>query len=410
VAACGQAASILIAHFHFKLELPWIALMGILMATVATNHWFQDSANWSPRKVSRKLATVIVMDLLLLTLILYFTGGRHNPFISFYLLLVSFGAMSLAARPLMVVLAVGLACLAFVSFKFVPFRGPPTVVSEGRLVYPLFIGSWILALVLTGGCIAFFLHHMNASLRMRDLALADAGKRIEEANRYQSLATLAAGVAHELGSPLGTIAVASKDLIRELERSDEGLHLRDDAMLIRSEVERCRVILKRIDRDSTRSLGEPMRRVTVDDILGGLTSLLSPPVFGRLDITDQTSGRAFMTSVDAVLQSLVVLIENAAEADTTGKKIRVEIQTVDERLLSFRIVDSGAGMTDAERRRLGEPFYTTKQKKSGMGLGVYLVKTLAANLGGSCDFHPNPSGGTSAIFRIPLDSPGNSPT
>lgn len=402
VAALGQAASILVAHFYFGLELPWTALIGILIVTVFSNHWFQDSSDWSPRKTTRRLGMVIVIDLLLLTLMLYFTGGVHNPFVGFYLLLISIGAMTLSARALAWVLCVSLFGLLLISFSYVPFRGENSIVSEGRLIYPLFLGAWILSLIMIGGCIAFFLHRMNASLKARDQALAEAATRIVEANRYQSLATLAAGVAHELGSPLGTIAVASKDLIRDIDRAGAAPHLQDDAKLIRSEVDRCRRILKRLDRDSTRATGEALQKCTIEEILNRLKDFLPARIMDRLVISDVTGGRPVTTSVQAVLQSLVVLIENACDADTTGGKVHLNVKVGRNQDLTFQVIDSGRGITEAERRRIGEPFYTTKKNQSGMGLGLFLVQTLTANLGGSCRLHPNVAGGTSATLIIPL--------
>ncbi len=274
--------------------------------------------------------------------------------------------------------------------------------SDGRLVYPLFLGAWIFSLIMIGGCIAFFLHRMNDSLRARDKALAEAEKRIIEANRYQSLATLAAGVAHELGSPLGTIAVASKDLIRDLERSGADIHLQEDARLIRSEVDRCRTILKRLDRDSTRATGEAMQQCLIEELLNRLKDFLSAKIMDRLVISDLTESRPVTTSVQAVLQSLVVLIENACDADTSEGKVHVTAKIGQNQDLIFQVTDSGRGITEAERRRIGEPFYTTKKNQSGMGLGLFLVQTLTANLGGSCTLYPNVGGGTSATLMIPL--------
>lgn len=402
MAAFGQATSILVAHFHFGLDLPWLGLMAVLVATIFSNHWFQGSADWSEKKSGRRLALVIVADLLLLTLMLYFTGGIHNPFVGFYLLLIAMGAMTLSAKALGYVLMLSIAGLIWISLAAIPFKGPVDVVSEGHLAYPLFIRAWVVSLFLIGGCIAFFVRRMNASLKERDVALVGAEKRILEANRYQSLATLAAGVAHELGSPLGTIAIASKDLLRDLKKSGADSAAQEDALLIRSEVERCRVILKRLDQESTRSTGEALQPCSVDELTGKLTALLPDGVNRRLEISDETAGRKWMTSVQAVLQSLVVLIENACEADTTSGKVRLIARIEDDRNLVFQVVDTGRGITEAERRRIGQPFYTTKKNESGMGLGLFLVQTLTTNLGGSCTLHPNIGGGTCATLILPL--------
>ncbi|RYD37544.1 MAG: HAMP domain-containing histidine kinase [Verrucomicrobiaceae bacterium] len=402
VAAFGQLTAMLVAGLVFRLEMPWGPMIGGLVVTLLSNHLLQDSMDETAGKSARSLRLLISGDTLILTWMLYFSGGLFNPFAGFYLLLIALGAMTLSGKSLCALLVLTTAEAVFLGLWNTPFKGPDEVVSAGRLVYPVFLLGWGVSLSLIAVCLAFFVHRMNRQLREREAALAEAGKLVSETSRLQGLATLAAGVAHELGSPLGTIAVASKDLERSLLRQGAAREWQEDARLIRSEVDRCRSILDRLDRQSTRKTGEAPESSTAALICSRLKEHLKPADFSRLRIDDRTRGFPLILSAAAVMQSLVVLIENACEADTAGQPVILDIRIDDGRNIVFRVMDAGPGIPDALRRKIGEPFFTTKKEQSGMGLGIFLVRTLTDHLGGSCSLVPATNGGTCAILSLPV--------
>ena len=172
------------------------------MFTILSNHWLYDCQRGS----KRLLNGVIFGDTVILTGMLYFTGGVNNPFSGFYLLLIALAAMVLSGRALCWLLFFSTASVLVLYRYHVPLSGPSWVANDGRLTYPVFLLGWGISLFLIAGCIAFFIHRMNLHLRERESALVEAERQANEAHQFQALATLAAGVAHELGSPLGTIA------------------------------------------------------------------------------------------------------------------------------------------------------------------------------------------------------------
>lgn len=402
VAAVGQLVAMLVAAFVFRLELPWWGLIAGLMLTVLSNHLLQDCLDGNSGKCRFVMNALLFGDTLILTGMLHFTGGVHNPFAAFYLLLVALAAMTLSGKSLCALLALATVEVIFLKNFHTPFKGPAWVVNDGRLTYSVFLTGWGVSLLLIAGCISFFVHRMNRQLREREIALADAEHQVTAASRFQSLATLAAGVAHELGSPLGTIAIASKDLERSLQRNGAASEWRDDARLIRGEVDRCRQILDRLDRRSTRRTGEAPEPCTAAMLCQRLEKHLKPADFNRLKIDDRSLDFPLVLSTGAVLQALVVLIENACEADLSGKPVVLDIRIQDRREVVFRVLDSGPGMPDSVRRRVGEPFFTTKKDQSGMGLGIFLVQTLTEHLGGSCSIMPATNGGTCATLTLPV--------
>jgi two-component system sensor histidine kinase RegB len=408
VAAFGQLFAMLAAAFVFHLELPWVPMISGLMLTVFSNHLLQDCMDGSNGKCRPLINTLIFGDSLILTTMLYFSGGVHNPFTGFYLLLIALAAMTLSGRSLCVLLVLVAVEVLVLSIWHLPFSGPAGVVGGRTLTYPVFLAGWGVSLLLIAVCIAFFVHRMNRQLREREKELAEAERQITEANRFQSLATLAAGVAHELGSPLGTIAIASKELERSLRRDGASAGWQEDARLIRSEVERCRQILDRLDRRSTRGTGESPEACTAASLCARLEKHLSSEMLERVKTDDRTQNFPLLLSTGAVLQSLVVLIENACEADPSGRPVTLDIRIHEQDEIVFRVLDQGPGIPDHLRRRIGEPFFTTKKDTSGMGLGIFLIQTLTAHLGGSCTLLPAVDGGTCATLSLPV-KPKDSP-
>jgi two-component system sensor histidine kinase RegB len=393
-AVAGQVAALLVAGFALKLQLPWWPLLTILFITSFTNHFIAAG--------SRPLLPIIA-DTILLTVLLYFTGGADNPFVCFYLLFIALAAMLASPRGLLLVIALCIVGFLLVANVAIPFNGPPAMVKDGRLTVPVHRIGNALALGATAGFIALFVRSLHLALVRRKSALADAEKRAALTERFEGLATLSAGIAHELGTPLGTIAIVSKDLERSLEKANGDPATLEDARLIRSEVDRCRAILGRLDRETTQGTGAAIAEVRTGRLGALLLERLTAGIGARVQFRDYAHDRKVHLTLDPVLQSLVVLVENACEADPDGRPVEVGIELQNDSAV-FRVMDSGKGMTEAQRRRAGEPYFTTKSH-GGTGLGLFLVRTLTQRLGGSVELHPRANGGTCAILTLPLSSP-----
>ncbi len=393
----------LVAVYVFQLQIPWLPMIYGFFFTVISNHWLQESVDREGPHCGTWVKVLIFTDTILLTGLLCMSGGLSNPFVAFYLLLIALAAMTLQGRTLTMLLVV-ITVEIFVIHKLsIPLVGPATVVESGKLTYTIFLMGWGTSLFLIALYIAFFVHRMRRQLSEREEKLAEAQQQIAEANRFQSLATLAAGVAHELGTPLGTIAIASKDLELSLKSQNASEEWQEDARLIRGEVDRCRQILNRLDQHSTRKTGESPRVCTAALLCRELGNFLSESVMSRLTIEDCTQDFPLLISTQAVMQALVVLIENACDADPSANQVKLDIRIQDQREIVFSVMDKGIGIPDHLRHRIGEPFFTTKKDQTGMGLGLFLVRTLTEHLGGSCKLLPSARGGTNAILTIPVN-------
>ena len=397
----AQIATLLVAGVILKLELPWLPLLLVIGLTTLSNVLLQFYARPLWKQGEGTLAVVIAGDVLLLTILLYLTGGASNPFTSFYLVLVALAAMSLSPNGLAAIVALATAAYFFVYFNGLPLRGPGGIGEIGCPGYSLHLQGMAVAFFLTALCVAYFVRRMFRSLQSRDMELAAAEARVARADQFSALAVLAAGVAHELGSPLGTIAVAAHEMeIALTKQADAGLL--EDATLIRQEVERCREILDRLDQRTTSGTGDASEVCSAGKLIEVVKSVLPGSVVPRLLFRDLTGGAAFHLPLQPVGQALGVLVQNACESDAAGQPVELEVEWKNG-LLVFTVLDRGTGLSAAALKHAGEPFFTTKPPRKGLGLGLFLVRSLTRQLNGEMYHFPREGGGTRAVLQIPTD-------
>jgi two-component system sensor histidine kinase RegB len=212
---------------------------------------------------------------------------------------------------------------------------------------------------------------------------------------------MAAGAAHELSTPLGTIAVVAKELERDLAHTKVPDEVRDDLCVIRTELERCRVILNRMSIDSGHAIGETLADVTTEQLIQNV--LKSLPAAKRVSVTWSDGARLWRLRVpeEGLAQALRALVQNALDVCPTDGLVQVGVSGNADGL-EIAIRDSGPGMEAEVLRRVGEPFFTTKDPGAGMGLGIYLARSIIERLGGSLDIDSKPGSGTCVHVRLPF--------
>jgi len=397
-ALAGQALLVLAMAAGLHVALPLPALVGLLALEAASNVALRA---WLPRRVhltARTLAGVMLWDCLVLTLLLYLMGGSFNPFTTLYLVNIALAAVLLPARLAWGVLAFTL--LAFASLFVLQEREGPFGLrppGHAEMMRLHLHGMWV-AFAVAGAFIVHFVQRVTGALAAREAELARAVSLSARKDKVASLATLAAGAAHELASPLGTIAVAS----RELERALAGSPARaasDDVQLIRQQVARCRDILQQMAADAGQLSGEPF----VEQSLGAWVeaALAELPERSRVQAPE---GPALQEPVRgpprALARVLRGLVKNALQASPPEAPVRLRAERVGDRL-RVAVEDRGAGMSAETLARVGEPFFTTKAPGEGMGLGLFLTRALLEQLGGALELSSQPGTGTTASLVLP---------
>lgn len=342
------------------------------------------------------LAGILAADVVLLTALLHFTGGPHNPFSSFYLVHVALAAVALPLWGTGWI--AGLCCagfgLLFFGRQVLPIPGDAVCGVGPNLPLSTHLQGMLVALVLTSGCIVVFVSKLQSALRVRERELVAARERAREQEQFAALATLAAGAAHELATPLGTIALAAGEMVRSLAQTQGQTELSEDAQLIREEVARCRRILDRLQDQS----GDAPRWIHVEELEQQISSRFPE----RLQLRRTGSVTRLWAPHGALMQALESLVKNAFDASTPEGTVRLCIDARADRV-QFEILDQGSGLTAEARKHAGEPFFTTKPAGKGTGLGLFLVRLLAMRFGGTFLLESSPGGGSCARLELPQE-------
>jgi two-component system sensor histidine kinase RegB len=402
-AVSGQLLTVVVAARVLELSLPLGSLLSLIALSAASN---LAAALWlrsSPRVSEGALAGLMGLDVLVLTGLLASSGGPSNPFSTLYLVNIALAAVVL--RPAW---TWGLASFSLVCFGilfFAPLSGEIAgIMSHGAHGedHGLHLeGMWV-AFGVSAGFIVWFVQRVTGELGRRDRELADVRAARARAEQLASLATLAAGAAHELATPLSTIAVVARELERTLgDRVDPAQDAAsDDARLIREQVDRCRDILDRMAGEAGETPGESFVDLTLAELIRQSSGELADA--GRVDVAvaPELRDRVLTVPRRAVAQALRALTKNAVEATGDGSRVSVEAR-FEEDAWTIEIRDRGPGMSAEILSRVGEPFFTTKRPGTGMGLGVFLARTVLTSLGGDLDFASRPGHGTTARVRLP---------
>ncbi|HEY2405062.1 MAG TPA: ATP-binding protein [Polyangiaceae bacterium] len=401
MAVFGQLAITALAVVALQVSLPLLTVLALIALTAASN---LVVARWLERHEpsSRASMAVLVLDIATLTGLLLAAGGPSNPFSVFYLVHVALAALLLDSWRTWLLAA--LSSLAFGSLFLLPSHAIDAHARHMQhMASPLHLQGMWFAYTLAAGFVAHFVSRVANALRARERELLELQASVARTERLASLSTLAAGAAHELGTPLATIALVAKELEYRLERSDASSV--SDARLIRQEVERCRDILLQMAGRAGEGTGEMPGTVAVRHVEQRLSEALGA-MRAQVRFDSRDTERELLVPERLLVQVLTSLVKNAADAHAEvgcTEPIRV-VSRIEERRAAFEILDRGVGISEQVRARIGEPFFTTKPPGQGLGLGVFLAREFAEKLGGELELCARPDGvGTVVRLTLPRD-------
>ena len=393
VAILGQTLAVLAAAEIFLAPLP----LGPMFAVIGLAACANMRTGWRLRNGlaagSGELFSELLVDVAALTALLYMSGGATNPFVSVYLLPLTMAATVLPMRHAWAMAAVTSACYTLLMFYRLPLGEDHAMHAATFSLHVT--GMWanfiISAVLITG-----FVSNMSGSLRRRGRELAAARERAMRDEQVLALGTFAAGAAHELGTPLSTIAV----LAREMELDHTGVPaLTADLGLLRTQVDQCRKILNGLTAAAGQARAQSMARQGLDSFLADVIDkwmLLRPEV--PLSLQCSGPGTAPQIAAEETLsQTLINLLNNAADASPDGIEVEGAWST-DE--LSVEVRDHGPGITEEVAARAGRTFVSTKSE--GRGIGLFLANATIERLGGSVALFNRNGGGGCTRVTIPL--------
>jgi len=399
--AAGEAAIVVAIWLAFHLDSRVLWAISPLAAVIASNIALGRLGPWAARFPEATLGATFALDTVCLTSVLALTGGPMNPFSLLYLVQIALSAMVLHKIWTWSLGVLSTACFGLLFFVHIPiagFEGHRT----GPGLSPHLVGMWI-AFAVAAILITFFTGKIADTLRRREREVLALQTRVAKNERLASLVTLAAGAAHELGTPLGTIAIVSRELERYALQVRDNQPVLEDARLIRSEVERCRVILERMSAQGAEPMGETPVEIEVRELLQQVLNRLPESSRGAL-VVETDHGVTAVLPANATAQAVGALVQNAIDANVNGRPIALGFRNSGG-FIDITVRDEGSGMDPDTVRHIAEPFFTTKEPGKGMGLGTFLVRVFAERLGGRLFFSSLPGRGTTATLQLPLVLP-----
>lgn len=406
----GQFVAIMIVFFGLKYQMPIGQCLAVLGVAVAFNTALIALYPSIHILNERDAAAHLAFDICQLTAMLALTGGIENPFSLLYL-----APVVIAASNLSLGVTLALAMLAFGSISMISvFHWPLPWDPEAPLLLPsLYVaGNWISLSLGIGFCLIYAWRTADEARRM-DAALAATQVALAREQRLSDLGALAAAAAHELGTPLGTIAIVARELERDMGPASKWT---EDVRLLRSQAERCREILSQLSQQDTDEDNISKRLP-----LAALIDEIAEPHRGfgiEIGVTSLSPGALTVIRRPEVMHGLGNLVENAVDFAQT--RVDIEAAWTDDEV-ALTITDDGAGFDVEILARLGEPYVTSRARAdgtrpanenasahaeghAGLGLGFFIAKTLLERIGARITFGNQPGAGARIRLMIPRQS------
>lgn len=376
-----------------RATLPLGAIAGILAVQLASNALGTLWVRRARRIPEHAVGFFTAFDCLVLTALLYLGGHDARVFAVLYLVNIALAGM--LAAPVWTWSLAGLSATAL-ALLFV-FDTGELAEQADPLEFQLH-EAW-LAFGVAAGLLGYFLQRTTRMLRERERAVAAARALVERQEKLASLATLAAGAAHELNTPLSTIALVASELERHLKRGERLSEAQEDVELIRKEVDRCRRILSQLAVDAGVGQGEGALCVPLAELVERAVAALEDGRRVRVELEPALAAQQLLVPVRTLGQVLHGVLNNGLQA--SGEQPVVVRASRTQQGLRLEVEDAGTGMDAQTLARAGEPFFTTKETGRGMGLGLFLTRTVLEQLGGRLELDSAPGRGTRVRLHLP---------
>lgn len=392
LAVAGQVAAIAAARPLLDIELP-LAPMLLVVALLAGFNLLTLARLKKPEPASdSELFAQLGVDIIALSVLLFFSGGAANPFVSLYLPPIAVAAAALPRR-----LAWAVAALCMAAYSLLALANIPLALPDAERAMRLHLGGMWLIFVVSTVLITWVVARMTAAIRNRDLELAAAREEALRNERVIALGSLAAGAAHELGTPLATMAVLAGEMARQPGTTAD---MQEDLALLREQIENCKGIITGLAERAGQTRAEGGRASAIDRWLEEVIAhwkRLRP--HAGVDVSLHGTAPAPQVVGEATLeQALLNLFNNAADAASSNVEIEAEW---DARMLRVEVRDRGAGIDETVLLNAGRAFITTRPQ--GTGIGLFLAHAAVERFGGRIVLANRDGGGAVTRIELPLE-------
>jgi two-component system sensor histidine kinase RegB len=383
LAALGQLAAIFVVAQGLEFELPILPCLAIVSLSALLNLALQIAFNPMQRLEPRHAASLLALNIIELAGLLYLTGGLENPFSFLFLAPVLISATALPVRLTVSLGLLAVACASVLVFFHLPL---PWDTDEPLILPPIYLAGVWFSIVLAIGVTSLYSFQVTEEARKLSDALAATELVLAREQHLTQLDGLAAAAAHELGTPLSTIVLVSRELERTLAGNAD---VAGDIKTLREQAQRCRDILSKITQLS--STGAPFDRMKLSTLIEetvaphrdfGVAIKVRIAVAGSQEPVGLRNP-AVLYGVGNILENAVDFARNEVEVNAWWNNDTVEIV----------VSDDGPGFAPDIVKRIGEPYLSrrrgpvdTPSEHTGLGLGVFIARTLLERTGAKVSF------------------------
>lgn len=406
LAVIGQSVAVLIVYFLFEFQLPLTACLALIAVSAWLNIFLTIRWHTSLRLNHNYAGLLLAYDVSQLAGLLFLTGGLENPFSFLFLVPVTVSATTL---PVSRTLMLGFLTLSLITILAVSHYPLPWIPGKSFDLPVLYLAGVWSALFSGLAFASIYAYRVSSESRNMSAALAATEFVLSQEQRLSALDGLAAAAAHELGTPLATIALVAKELRHDLPNAED---FREDLELLSSQTDRCREILSKLaNRDEQQEDMHSRLKITVllEELIEPFRSG-APTIVVSAKETDGISVEPIVNRHPGIRYGLANLLENAV--DFAKSQVTVKIRWSREDVVII-IIDDGPGFSQEIIDRLGEPYVTTRKGygakqlakipgkgHQGMGLGFFIAKTLLTRAGGNVAIANLAEPETGATLRI----------
>ena len=400
-AIIGQTSAVLVATMAFDLALELGPIVMTIGASVLANLFSSFLYPQNKRLSERETTLILVFDILQLSLLLYLTGGLSNPFALLIVAPVTIAATALRLMPMVALAALTIALVTLIGLFHVPLLTTDGVQLELPILFRF--GVWT-ALVIGVLFLALYTRRVTSEMHAVSDALVATQLALAREQKLTDLGGVVAAAAHELGTPLATIKLVSGELMDDLEDPQH----REDAALIRSQADRCRDILRSMGRAGKDDL--LVRRAPLEAVVREAAEPhmdRGPEIVFRAEPgSGADSQHPVIERRPEVIHGLRNLVQNAV--DFASHRIEVDSFWT-AHTITIRITDDGPGFPQNFTSRIGDPFIGRRNRTDdrnkrpgyeGMGLGLFIAKTLLERTGARLSFANRSAPGTGAVVQV----------
>ena len=384
----GQFFAIIIAYFYFEISFSIYFCIFLILLSVVLN--ILVSIFYPLTKILNYNETflILVFDLLQLVGLLFLTGGLTNPFSVLILAPLVIAATYLDLKRIIVITLIAIISLNFLAFFYFPLESDALGISQNEFSrFEIFL-IWS-ALIIAAIFLTFYCFRVADDSRKTRKALKETQLSLSNEEKVSALMGLTAAAVHELGTPLSTISVITKELVNN--NNDE--QVKEDLNVIQSQLKRCSNILERLRSNSLDDKNnEFINQLDFIRLINEITSsydnninviISNDPYFENINVTIPRSAE--------IVHSITNVVDNAFKF----AKSQIDINLISERdNIIIEVADDGPGFAPEIFPFLGEPYISNnKAKKQGLGLGLFISKNLLAKSQGEIKFFHRKGGG-----------------